>query len=134
VKFGGRKEERMNWNRCIALSIASLCLSATFAFSEEWSLFFENHHGIRFYTDRGSTQRTPKGTILVWEKVVSSDNAIRMETLNEADCSRRQYKVLQGTVYGRGVKPFGKSKGWKRFRSSDLDRARHDAFCGKGRK
>jgi hypothetical protein len=128
--------KRSTW---IAFLLIVFGLTATVAFSAEWFLYAENVPGYRFYIDKESIQRTPEGTILVWRKTESPDNAvveIHGEELREIDCSRRRFKILQGTIWGgkEGMKPVTPSKSWEYFGPNDLESALYGIVCVKGKK
>jgi hypothetical protein len=120
-----------------ALCLAILGLTATVASSAEWLLFFEIRGGNRSYIEKESMQRTPEGTILVWEKIESveaTSGKIHVEQLREVDWAHRRFKVLQATGYHERIKTYRPSEEWKYFEPNDLDLARYDAMCGKGEK
>lgn len=127
----------IQWGLCIPMGITVFFLTAPVAFSAEWIQYFENQAGIRFYIDNGSILRSPKETILVWEKAESTDTAsvkMKVEQLREVDCSRRRYKILQRTVYDNLRRTFGPDKNWKYFEPNDLDEARYEAMCEKSKR
>jgi hypothetical protein len=129
--------ERMSGLIVIVLGLMVLGLTPTVAFPADWSLFFMSRAEVWFYIDKESMQKTPEGTILVWEKLESTDAApakIRIEQLNEVDCFRRRYKILKGTAYGEKMETFGPDKDWTYFEPNDLDHERYNVMCDKGKK
>ncbi len=111
--------------------VVAIILFSVSANAARWELYFENKLGNKFYIDAGSIQRTPEGTILVWLKITPADTAekkVTIEILHEVDCSRRKYRVLQGTVYSDGIKPYEKTD-WEYFAPDDLSDALFEAVC-----
>ncbi len=116
--------------RTMIFVIAIISCSVS-AHGARWELYFQNQLGNRFYIDAESVHRTPEGTILVWRKITSPDDAkkeITMEILYEIDCSRRRLRTLQGTVYGDGIKIMEKTD-WEYFTPDDLSNALFKAIC-----
>ncbi len=128
---------KMKWRRFIVWGITGLLLSMSDAHSADWSLYFENELGNKFFIDVASTQPTPDGTVRVWMKVVPAENAstkVTIEEMREVDCSRRRYKRLQGWIYGPTLRSLEPTEGWYDFGPDDLNRALFDTVCGKGKK
>jgi Surface-adhesin protein E len=111
--------------------IVAFILFSVSANAARWELYFANKLGDRFYIDAASIQRTPEGTILVWRKITPADDAkkkVTIEILHEIDCSRRKYRVLQGTIYSDSIKSYEKTD-WEYFTPDDLSKALFAAVC-----
>jgi hypothetical protein len=103
------------------------------AYGANWKLYFENRLGNKFYIDTESVHRTPESTILVWRKITPSDDAekkITVESLYDIDCSRRRFRVMQGTIYGDGIR-FQEKSDWEYFTPDDLSDALYKTICTK---
>ena len=121
-----------------------------------WELYFEDKDGLKYLIDKDSIQKTPENTWLVWRKIIfprtnkkketdkeKSDtvksaldflrqlerNREKSEYLNEIDCSRRRFKVLQGKIYYENdIDSISKSD-WNYFEPNDLDESLYGKIC-----
>ena len=68
----------------------------------------------------------------MWRKIIPANNAeIKVyEMLYEVDCSRRKYRILQGTINGgkEGIEEYIEA-GWINFPSVDIWDAFFKAIC-----
>jgi hypothetical protein len=131
---------KMKLWRLIALGIVFLCLTATIAFATEWFRFYVDPPEtgfMRCYIDKRGMVRTSEGTILVLEKIETTDDAaaqIHLEQVREVDCSNRRYRILDVYAYRPGGGPISTSKRWLHFGATAYHSALFDTVCGKGKK
>jgi len=134
---------KMKGLKYATLCLAVLGLTATLAYSADWSFFYQSDTlplKERYYIDKRSIHTTPEGTILVWWKRVSTDitkagvPSIWVEELDEVDCSRRRFKVLQGKSGGPDYSDNVQTSDWSYFTADDMSSAFFEAVCGKGEK
>ena len=121
-----------------------------------WELYFEDKDGLKYLIDKDSIQKTPENTWLVWRKIIfpktnkkkETDNAksdtvkgaldfLRQlernrqisEYLNEIDCSRKRFKVLQGKTYYENDIDSISTSDWNYFEPNDLDESLYKKIC-----
>jgi hypothetical protein len=118
----------------VVFSILLIILFSVPTYGATWELNFENQLG-KFYHDTESIHQTPENTILVWRKIIPANNAeIKIyEMLYEVDCSRRKYRILQGTINGgkEGIEEYIEAD-WINFPSVDIWDAFFKAICKEG--
>ena len=138
----------VKWGLFIPLLIALLIQSINVALSAEWVLYYKNDSlplKTRHFIDKASIHLTPQGTIIVWRKEIAIDKKGELsiddytpetwaEELREVDCSRREYRVLRGTIYRPKWRDIVPDYDWTYFTPDDMSTALFNTVCVKGKK